>query len=238
MAADGESAGKARWRGLKSSLELGSGPGPGRAGGGTPGASSSSSGGLPALNGDGEIGRRNFGSLVMEMGYDRKSNRKFRKMKATMKIISLLKETEAEKGLAAASKGPPLPIEETGRGTRSQSLLSRTHNFLRRRSRETWGRSLFAEAPVDKTTGPFPWYLGCLNLVYGWYMGLKEVPDCAVTWDGIMDHNNLRGDDEEGGFSKTRHALILLLHLPGAGADGVGGVASLTQVVVEVPGVV
>ena len=159
-----------------------------------------------------------------------------RKMKATMKIISLLKADvdfapgASSLGRADEAEGPGgalVPLQQSGptilggghspdgKKKRQSSIrgrffvpgtMTRTTGFLRRHSN--------AEDPAP-VRSPFPWYLGCLNYAHAWYMNLAVVPDNAVTADGIMDHNNLRGDDADGSFQKTREALILLLHLPG-----------------------
>ena len=71
----------------------------------------------------------------------------------------------------------------------------------------------------------------------------------SFPWPRLLDGAVLRGRGFDLLLRERRRELLarvrelrfelrLLLHLPGAGADGVGGVASLTQVVVEVPGVV
>ncbi|KAH8052478.1 voltage-gated potassium channel [Aureococcus anophagefferens] len=74
-------------------------------------------------------------------------------------------------------------------------------------ARETWGRSLFARRAPGAVRGPCPWYLGCGNWVYRWYWTLEAVPENAVNEHGIMDHNNLKGEDgDDVGFEKTRDA--------------------------------
>ena len=209
LSAPAVSKGKARWKGLQSSLDLGPH--------GTPGAATSSTGSpLPPLA-DGD--RPRFGSLVQDLGYapPSKKSRRQRKMKATNKIISLLRESQREEEKDASGDGGETPPAR--RKSRGSILYSRTKTIFAATAamaRETWGRSLFARRAPGAVRGPFPWYLGCGNVVYRWYWTLEAVPENAVNEHGIMDHNNLKGEDgDDVGFEKTRDALVLLLHLPG-----------------------